>query len=121
MRGALGVIPACVSVAETRLGVSAAKSATSGSSGGRVMLTTIPPTGSAASSNSATPSVVSWTGISSSSVTRWTAVLSDLRTAMTPSAWLRMGPTFATPAISVLTLRNRVIRPVGGASRTMAS
>ena len=35
---------------------------------------------------------------------------------MTASAWLRIGPTLASPATSVLTLRNRAIRPVGGAS-----
>ncbi len=32
-----------------------------------------------------------------------------------------MGPTLARPATSSLTLRNRVIRPVGGASSTTES
>ncbi len=40
---------------------------------------------------------------------------------MIESAWLRIGPTFARPATSSLTLRNRVTRPVGGASSTIAS
>ena len=37
------------------------------------------------------------------------------------SAWVRIGPTFARPASSLLTLRNWAIRPVGGASSTIAS
>ena len=40
---------------------------------------------------------------------------------MTVSAWLRIGPTLASPATSLLTLRNCAIRPVGGASSTTAS
>ena len=40
---------------------------------------------------------------------------------MTVSAWLRIGPTRASPATSALTLRKRAMRPVGGASSTTAS
>ncbi len=80
------------------------------------MLTTTRPTGSPAPSSSAIPSAVSWTGISSSSVTRWTAVSGDLSTFMTACAWLWIGPNRASPATSSLTFRKRVIRPVGGAS-----
>ena len=35
---------------------------------------------------------------------------------ITPVAWLWIGPIRASPATSVLTFRNRAIRPVGGAS-----
>ena len=66
-------------------------------------------------------STVSWTGISSSRVTTWTTVCGDCSIAVIESAWLRIGPTLATPATSWLTLRNRTTRPVGGASRTTAS
>ena len=59
---------------------SAADSSASRSSTGRTMLTTTAPTGSPAARSSATPSTVSWTGISSSSVTRWTAVCGDFST-----------------------------------------
>ena len=91
------------------------------STGGRVMFTMTPPTGRPSARSSATPSIVSWTGISSSRVTRWTAVRGEAMTAMTRSAWLRIGPTFARPEISEFTLRNLLMRPVGGASRTTAS
>ena len=67
------------------------------------------------------PSRVSCTGISSSSVTRCTAVEEERSIRITESAWLRIGPILARPLTSVLTLRNRVIRPVGGASSTTAS
>ena len=40
---------------------------------------------------------------------------------MTLSDWVLIGPTLARPASSELTLRNWVIRPVGGASSTTAS
>ena len=40
---------------------------------------------------------------------------------ITVSAWFLIGPTLAIPASSLLTLRNWVIRPVGGASSTIAS
>ncbi len=63
---------------------------------------------------------VSWTGISSSEVTTWTRVTADAA-AHDRVACLRIGPTLAIPATSVLTLRKRPIRPVGGASRTTAS
>jgi len=36
-------------------------------------------------------------------------------------AWLWIGPILASPTTSSLTLRKRVIRPVGGASSTTAS
>ena len=65
--------------------------------------------------------MVSWTGISSSRVTRCTAVRGEAMTAITDFAWLWIGPIRAIPATSELTLRNRVIRPVGGASITTAS
>jgi hypothetical protein len=42
-------------------------------------------------------------------------------TPITESAWERIGPTLASPAISVFTFRKRVMRPVGGASITTAS
>ena len=74
-----------------------------------------------AASRSRTPSAVSCTGISSSRVTRCTAVSFEPMTAMTASACERIGPVRASPATSVLTLRNRAIRPVGGASITTAS
>ena len=67
------------------------------------------------------PSTVSWTGISSSTVTRWTSVFGERNSVITVSACDLIGPTFASPASSPLTLRNWVMRPVGGASSTMAS
>ena len=78
------------------------------------MLTMTPPTGSELACRSAKPSMVSWTGISSRSVTRWTTVWGEAITAMTRSACLRIGPAFASPDTSELTLRNFVMRPVGG-------
>ena len=56
-------------------------------------LTTIPPTGRSALVSSATPSAVSCTGISSSSVTMCTAVIGERSSDITESAWLRIGPT----------------------------
>ena len=56
-----------------------------------------------------------------SKVTTCTVVTSDFSNRMIEDAWLRIGPTLAIPATSVLTLRKRPIRPVGGASRTTAS
>ena len=67
------------------------------------------------------PSAVSCTGISSSTVTRCTAVRGERNSVITVSAWFLIGPTLAIPASSLLTLRNWVIRPVGGASSTIAS
>ncbi len=67
------------------------------------------------------PSAVSCTGISSSTVTRWTAVRGERNSVITVSAWLLIGPIRASPASSLLTLRNCAIRPVGGASSTTAS
>ena len=67
------------------------------------------------------PSTVSCTGISSSTVTRCTTVWSDVSSRITLSAWLLTGPTLASPDSSLLTPRNWVIRPVGGASSTTAS
>ena len=61
------------------------------------MLMTIAPTGRPAACSSATPSVVSCTGISSSRVTRCTAVCGERRTAITLSAWWRIGPTAREP------------------------
>jgi hypothetical protein len=49
------------------------------------------------------------------------AVCGERNTAMTPSDWVLSGPTLASPPISELMLRNRAMRPVGGASRTTAS
>ena len=66
-------------------------------------------------------SVVSWTGISSSSVTTCTNVIGERRMAATPSLWVLIGPTLASRAVSAVTFRKRPIRPVGGASRTTAS
>ena len=74
-----------------------------------------------ASRSSAIPSAVSCTGISSSTVTRCTAVRGERNSVITVSAWFLIGPTLASPASSLLTLRNWVIRPVGGASSTTAS
>ncbi len=71
--------------------------------------------------SSATPSSVSCTGISSSSVTRCTAVCGERSTAMTPSDCALIGPTLARPPTSCVMLRKRAIRPVGGASSTTAS
>lgn len=68
-----------------REAVSASARSVSSRSAGRTMFTTIRPTGSFAARSSAIPSAVSCTGISSSSVTKWTAVSGDLRTRMT--AW----------------------------------
>ena len=67
------------------------------------------------------PSAVSWTGMSSSTVTRWTAVRRDLISPITRSVWPRTAPTRARSPNSPLTLRNCEIRPVGGASSTTAS
>ncbi len=85
------------------------------------MFTSTPPTGSWASRRSATPSTVSCTGISSSRVTRCTTVSGDFSTRITAWACPWIGPNRASPATSALTFRNRVIRPVGGASITIAS
>ncbi len=85
------------------------------------MLTTTPPTGSPAARSSAMPSPVSWTGISSRTVTRWIAVRLERSSVITTSACALIGPTLARPASSLLTLRNWAIRPVGGASSTIAS
>lgn len=59
---------------------------TSSRSAGRTMFTMIRPTGSFAARSSAMPSAVSWTGISSSSVTKCTAVSGDFRTRITACA-----------------------------------
>ena len=88
---------------------------------GRTWLTTTPPTGSPASRRCAIPSAVSWTGISSSTVTKCTAVRGERNSVIIVSACFLIGPTLASPASSSLTLRNGVIRPVGGASSTTAS
>ena len=86
------------------------------------MLTMIAPGRMPSSSlSSAIPSRVSWTGISSSTVTKWTTVCGDRITFCTVSAWPRIGPTLARPETSAVTFRNRPIRPVGGASMTTAS
>ena len=100
---------------------SAAARSSASRSRGRTRFTTTPPTGSCACRSSAMPSAVSWTGISSSTVTRCTAVRGERNSVITVSAWLLIGPTLASPASSLLTLRNCVIRPVGGASSTTAS
>jgi hypothetical protein len=92
-----------------------------GRTGARTAFTTTPPTGSPIACSSATPSIVSCTGISSSSVHRCTAVCGERRTAITPSDWLLSGPTLARPPISLLMFRKRTIRPVGGPSSTTAS
>src|SRR6478736_2900008 len=88
---------------------------------GRTRLTTTPPTGRPAARSSPMPSAVSWTGISSRIVTRCTAVRGERSSSITLSAWVLIGPTFASPASSELTPRNWQMRPVGGASRTTAS
>ena len=75
---------------------------------------------SVSSRSSAMPSRVSWTGISSSVVTKCTTVCGDRITLATVSACVLTGPTLARPETSVLTSRNRPIRPVGGASMTTA-
>lgn len=103
---------------EERVTVRTSSSRSSSNTSGRTMLTMTRPTGSFAARNSAIPSAVSWTGISSSSVTRCTAVSGDFSTLMTACAWLCIGPILASPATSSLTFRKRVIRPVGGASIT---
>ena len=90
---------------------------------GRAMLMKMPPGRMASpvsSRSSAMPSRVSWTGISSSVVTKCTAVCGDRITRATVSACVLIGPTLASPETSVLTSRNRLIRPVGGASITTA-
>ena len=91
------------------------------SSGGRAPLTITRPTGMPSAVSSAIASTVSWTGISSSSVTTCTAVIGERSSAATPSLWVLIGPTLASRAVSAVTLRNRPIRPVGGASSTTAS
>ena len=72
------------------------------------------------SRSSAIPSRVSCTGISSSVVTKCTAVCGDRMTRPTVSACVFIGPILASPETSVLTFRKRLIRPVGGASMTTA-
>jgi len=89
--------------------------------GGRAALTMIRPTGKPSEVKSVMASTVSWTGISSSSVTTCTAVIGERSSAATPSLWVLIGPTRANRAVSAVTLRNRAIRPVGGASSTTAS
>ncbi len=98
-----------------------ARSALAGSRGGRTWLTTTAPTGSEASRRSASASMVSCTGISSSRVTTWTAVVWLRSIRVIDSAWPWMGPIRAMSATSALTLRNRTTRPVGGASRMTTS
>ena len=85
------------------------------------MFTMTEPTGRCAARSSVTASTVSCTGISSSRVTTCTAVWGERSTAITPSLCDLIGPTLASPATSAVTLRKRVIRPVGGASRITAS
>ena len=85
------------------------------------MFTITEPTGSLFSVSSAIASAVSCTGMSSRRVTRCTAVCGERSTAMTPSLWVLIGPERASCAISAVTPRKRVIRPVGGASTTTAS
>ena len=85
------------------------------------MFTTTPPTGSPSSPSSRTASAVSCTGISSSTLTRCTAVWAERIRVMIEFAWFRIGPTLASPTTSSFTFRKRVIRPVGGASSTTAS
>ena len=48
-------------------------------------------------------------------------MVAERSTRMIESAWLRIGPTLASPDTASCTLRNWAIRPVGGASRTTAS
>jgi hypothetical protein len=79
------------------------------------------PMGSRAARSSATASTVSCTGISSSSVTTCTAVCGEVSISVIESACERIGPIFARPDTSSLTERNRTTRPVGGASRMIAS
>src|SRR4051795_1895056 len=85
------------------------------------MLTITEPTGSPAAVSSPIASAVSCTGMSSNRVTRCTAVCGERSTAITPSLWVLIGPERVSPATSPVTLRKRVIRPVGGASTTTAS
>ena len=92
-----------------------------GNSGSCTRFTKMPPTGRSNSCSSLIPSRVSCTGISSSIVTRWTTVCGDLISRMIDSACRFTGPTRARLATSLLTLRNRAMRPVGGASITTAS
>ena len=78
---------------------------------GRTRLTTTPPTGRPCSRSWAIPSAVSCTGISSSTVTRCTAVRGERNSVMMLSACRLIGPILASPASSLLTLRNWLIRP----------
>ena len=82
---------------------------------------TMSPIGSRAARRSATASTVSWTGISSSRVTTWTAVCGEVEHLRDRVGLDRIGPTLARSATSSFTERNRTTRPVGGASRTIAS
>ncbi len=82
---------------------------------------TTAPTGIPSSRNSATASTVSCTGISSRRVTTCTRVASECSNSVIEPACEWIGPIRANPATSAPTERNRGIRPVGGASRTMAS
>ena len=54
---------------------------------GRTRFTTTPPTGRPQARSSAMPSAVSCTGMSSSTVTRWTAVRGERSSVITVSAW----------------------------------
>ena len=87
----------------------------------RTMLAITAPTGIWVGCSCSTASSVSVTGMSSSRVTRCTTVVSARSIAMIESAWLRIGPTLASPETASCTLRNWAIRPVGGASSTTAS
>lgn len=64
---------------------------------------------------------VSWTGSASSRVTRWIAVCSECNSLTTPSACECTGPPLARSDTALVTSRKRAIRPVGGASTTIAS
>jgi hypothetical protein len=86
-----------------------------------VALTITEPIGIPSRVSSAIASEVSWTGISSSSVTTCTEVIGERRIAATPSLCVLIGPTLASRAVSAVTFRKRATRPVGGASRTTAS
>src|SRR5205823_879209 len=123
----LSLIPAAfrprASSATSSEPLAAAARSASPSMAGRAMLMKMPPgliAPPVRSCRSARPSRVSCTGISSSVVTKCTAVCGDLITRATVSECVFIGPTLARPETSVLTSRKRLIRPVGGASITTA-
>ncbi|CFS39234.1 Uncharacterised protein [Mycobacterium tuberculosis] len=66
-------------------------------------------------------SSVSCTGSASNRVTKWMAVWLECSNFTTPSLCACTGPPLARSDTALVTSRKRAMRPVGGASTTIAS